>query len=117
MIPGDSAQQRQWTDTGRTREAPSTAAGSRGPTRSLRSALEVVCRPSLFDDGRRLNVEWHSLMSKKLPPEPVAVIPRFLARTPLGHTLPVQARAIGRQDEPRGSHVHYLGHRALATRS
>ena len=50
---GDSARQRGWIDTTRTREAPSTAGGSRGPTRSLWSALEVVHRPSPFD-GRRL---------------------------------------------------------------
>ena len=94
LIPRDSARQRWWIDTTRKREAPSTAGGSRGPTRSLRSALEVAYRPPLLD-GRRLNVEWHSY--RKTYRHSHFLIPRFLARVPLGHTLPIYARAVSRQ--------------------
>ena len=45
VIPGDSAEQRRWIDPTLTREAPLTAGRSRGPTHSLRSALEVASRP------------------------------------------------------------------------
>ena len=95
VIPGDSAQQRRWVDTTRTREAPSTSGASRGPTRSLRSALEVVYRPSMFD-GRRLSVEWHP-SCRKVYRHSRILIPRFLARAPLGHTLPIHARAVSTQ--------------------
>ena len=87
VIPGDSARQRRrWIGTTRTREAPSTAGGSRGPTRSLRSALELVCRPSLFD-GKRLNFEWDSC--RKNYRHSHFLTPRFLARAPHGDSLPM----------------------------
>ena len=80
---------RRWIDTTRTREA----CGSHGPTRPLLSAPGVVYRPSLFD-GRGLNVEWHSC--RRFYRHSHFLIPRFLARTPLGHFLPIHVCAISR---------------------
>ena len=85
VITGDSDRQRRWIDTTRTREAPSTAGSSRGPTRSLRSALEFVYRPSLFD-GKRLNFEWDSC--RKNYRHSHFLTPRFLARAAHGDSLP-----------------------------
>ena len=63
-------------------------------TRSLRGALGVASRPSLFD-GRRFDVDWHFLA--KIYRHSHFLIPRFLARTPLDHSLPIYARAVARQ--------------------
>ena len=81
---GDSTRQQRWIDTTCTREAPSTAGGARGPTRSLRSALELMYRPSLFD-GRRWHVEWNSFRKKYRHSH--FLIPLFLARAPLDDSL------------------------------
>ena len=60
--PRQEVDSRRWRPTtpvdrsiARAHEAPLTADGSRCPIHSLRSALEIVFRLSLFD-GRRLNV-------------------------------------------------------------
>ena len=87
MNPGDSAQQRLWTDTTSTPEARFTAGRSRGPTHSPQGALEVVFRSSLFD-SRRLNVEWHS-SRRKIYHRSHLLTPRFLASSLLSHTLPI----------------------------
>ena len=80
----------------RTRKAPLEAGCSRGPTRSLRSCPIVASRPSLFDE-RRLNVEWPAC--RKRYPHSHFPPPRFLARAPLGHALPIYAHPVSRQAE------------------
>ena len=104
VISGDSAQQRRWIDTTRTREAPSTAGGSRGRTRSLPSALELVYRPSLLD-GRRLNVEWDSC--EKYTATATSCSPGVLRGHPMVIPYPYiyYARAVSRQ---AARHAHAL---------
>ena len=62
--------------------------------RFLRSALEVVRRPLLFD-GWRLNVEWNSC--RKIYRHSHFMVPQFLARALLGDALPIYACAARRQ--------------------
>ena len=74
---------------------------------------------SYTSDGKRLNVGWNSC--PKTYRHRHFLNPRFVARAPHGDSLPICARTVSRQapsaDKPRGSHMHCLGHRALANRS